>query len=112
MNPFFRTGRNLTLAVLSLAAVAAPAFAEDTAAIVDRAVNAYNQGIDAENAGRYAEACTSYRDAADGFESAIYSLMSQPMQTEDERENIKAYAAHLQENVDAAKANANGVCNK
>ncbi|ESQ91956.1 hypothetical protein ABAC460_03395 [Asticcacaulis sp. AC460] len=80
--------------------------------MVDQAVNAYNEGIDAEENGRYADACSRYRYAADRFESAIYSLVGQPMQTEEQREGVKAYAEHLQENVDSAKANAREVCGK
>ncbi len=112
MNPYFRNSRNILLGVLALSAAAFPALAEDPRAIADRAITAYNAGIDAENAGNYSDACISYRDAADRFESAIYALMGQPMQTQDERDNIKAYADVLQEKVDLAKENARRVCNK
>ena len=57
-------------------------------------------------------ACNGYRDAAERFESAIYSLLGQPMDSDDDRDNLKAYAAHLQEYVDKAKAGAADVCGK
>ncbi len=112
MKPFNLKSRNVILAVLALSGAAFPAFARDLGTMVDQAVVAYNEGIDAEDNGRYADACRSYRDAAERFESAIYSLIGQSMQTEDERENTKAYADHLQERVDSAKENASRVCAK
>lgn len=112
MTPFIRNSRNLIFAVAALSGAAFPAFAQDLSTMVDQAVVAYNEGLDAEDDGRYADACTSYRDAAERFESAIYSLIGQPMATEDERENTKAYADHLQEEVDSAKENASRVCGK
>lgn len=112
MNHVFRNSRNILLAALMLSTAAFPALAEDPGAIADRAITAYNAGIDAENAGNYADACISYRDAADRFESAIYALMGQSMQTQEERDGIKAYADMLQEKIDIAKENARRVCNK
>ncbi|EGF89295.1 hypothetical protein ABI_46430 [Asticcacaulis biprosthecium C19] len=100
------------VALLVLSSAACPVLAEDYSAKVDQAVNAYNEGINAEENGRYADACASYRYAADRFESAIYALVGQPMYTEEQREGIKAYANHLQENVDSAKQNAREVCGK
>ena len=112
MHTIVRNVRNLFVVACALSGAAFPVLAEDLSTIVDGAVVTYNQAIDDEAAGRYSQACTGYRDAAERFESAIYSLVGQPMQTEEQRENTKAYADHLQGNVDDAKAGASRVCGK
>ena len=112
MNKAFRNIRYMILAVGLLSAAAVPAAAQDLSTRVDGAVAAYTEAVDDENAGNYSDACREYRGAADRFEGAIYSLLGSSMQTEEDRENTKAYANHLQENVDAAKAGASRVCNK
>ena len=112
MSRSFRLSRTMILAACLISGVTAPAFASDLPDLVGSATNAYNDGIAAEEDHRYAEACESYHQAADLWESAIYSLMGLPMDTEDDRESIKAYAADLQGNIDSAKENAAAVCGK
>ena len=108
----FRTLRNVVVVACALSLAAIPALAKDLADQVDSAVNAFNQAIDDEDAGRYSDACIGYRNAASRFENAIYSLVGMSMQTEEDRERIKAYADHLQDNVDDAKAGATRVCSR
>ena len=56
-------------------------------------------------------ACRRYGNATGLFENAICALLSVPMATEDERENLKGAADQLQQRVDLAKENAKAVCN-
>lgn len=89
---------------------AQPVLANDPVSLERDAMSEFNAGVDAENDGQNQTACRRYRNAAGLFNNAIYALLSYPMGTEDERDNVKGAANQLQSRVDLAKERANGVC--
>lgn len=107
------TGWKAPLRLVIAAAIvfgAQPVLASDAHSLDRDAVGEYNAALDAEQAGQNQTACRRYRNAAGLWENAIYALMGESMQTEDERDTVKAAADQLQAMSDKAKQKASAVC--
>ena len=92
--------------------LARSAMAQDRNTYDQRAVNAYNTGLDAKEAGNNEDACRNFNNAATLWENAVYALMSYSMRTEEDRELLKRDADQLQSAANKAKEQARNVCGK
>lgn len=87
-----------------------PLLAQSAAELDQRAVVAYNRGLDARDAGQNRAACEHFRNAEALYHNSIMALMSRPMNTEDQREEVKQMASSQQTSLNGAKAKASAVC--
>lgn len=86
--------------------------AQNAVANEQRAVNAYNAGLDAKDRGDNEAACRHFNAAAVLWENAIYGLAGANMSTQEARDSVKAVADNLQARADKAKSKAREVCGK
>ena len=89
---------------------AQPVRAETSESLGQRATDAFNDAVLAGRAEHYQAACRGFNSAAGLYKIAIYALMAEPMQTDEERDYVKRQANALQDRVDTAKEYAKVVC--
>lgn len=107
----FRLAAINAVAIVALLG-AGPVLAQSAAELDQRAVNAYNRGLDARDAGQNRAACEHFRNAETLYHNSIMALMNRPMYTDELREEARQAANSQQSSLDGAKAKANAVCGR
>ena len=98
------------LAAAALLLGAQPVLAETSDSLSQRATDAFNEAVVAGRAEHYQAACRGFNSAAALYNNAIFALIGEPMQTDEERDYVKRQGQALQDRVDKAKEYAKVVC--
>lgn len=111
MSSVFRLAASNAVAIVALLG-SSPLLAQSAAELDQRAVNAYNRGLDARDAGQNRAACEHFRNAETLYHNSIMALMNRPMYTDELRDEVKQMADSQQSRLNGAKAKVNEICGR